>query len=334
MKHVIFTGIILFFLSSCGSDTKTEQIHRASPIISEGGTHIQFPEAAHLAFFKTEQLTSDTQAAKFSAPANVAATVVASREGANQNLILFENPDLASHYTQLMQLQISINQIANVNLKQRQLELERTQDLNAHGVATGQDLLDAQGALSIEQSQLSNEKAALIEHESQLISAGFTPEVLRKAKAGTAFLICDLPENKIDNIEEDSSCDIRFNAFPNTEFTGKVDAIADVVDHTTRMIKARIIVNNPSKKIKSGMFANVTFEMEDPHNVSIDKNALVTVQGQHYVFVKTSENQFERRQVQTGQPIGDRIIVFEGISPDDEVAVEGVLQLKGLSFGY
>lgn len=334
MKYVIFTGVLFLLLSSCGSDTKTEQIHRASPVVSAGGTHIKFPEAAHLAFFKTEHLTSDAQAAKFSAPANVAATVMASREGANQNLILFENPDLASHYTQLTQLQISINQIANVNLKQRQLELERTQDLNAHGVATGQDLLDAQGALSIEQSQLSNEKAALIEHESSLVSAGFTPEVLRKAKAGTAFLICDLSENKIDNIEEGSSCDIRFNAFPNTEFTGKVDAIADVVDHTTRMIKARIVVNNPSKKIKSGMFANVTFELDDDHNVSIDKNAMVTVQGRHYVFLKTSENEFERREIQTGQTIGNRIIVFDGISPDDEVAVEGVLQLKGLSFGY
>lgn len=334
MKHAIFTGAILLLLSSCGSDTKTEQTHRASPIVSKGGTHIKFPEAAHLAFFKTEHINTDPQTATFTAPANVAATVVGSREGAKQNLILFENPELAAHYTQLTQLQISINQIAKVNLKQRQLELERTQDLNQHGVATGQELLDAQGALTMEQSLLSNEKAALIEHESKLISQGFTPETLRKAKAGTVFLICELPENKIDTIEEGDPCDILFNAFPNTEFTGTVDAIADVVDHSTRMIKARIVLNNPSKKVKSGMFAKVSFKMDDSHHISIDKHAMVTVQGKHYVFVKTSDNEFERRQIQTGQPIGDRIMVFDGISSSDEVAIEGVLQLKGLSFGY
>lgn len=334
MKHAIFTAFVLLLLSSCGSETKTEQTHRASPIITNGGMTIQFPEAAHLDFFKTEHLNNDTLSAKFTAPANVAATVLPSREGARQNLILFENPELSSHYTQLNQLQININQIANVNLKQRQLELERTKDLSAHGVATGQDLMDAESALTMEQSLLSNEKAALTEHESKLISEGFSPDVLRKAKAGTAFLICDIPENQIGNIEEGDSCDIRFNAFPNTEFTGKVDAIADVVDHSTRMVKARIIVDNSSKKLKSGMFANVSFDLSDDHNVSVHKNALVTVQGKHYVFIKTSDNEFERKQVKIGQHIGDRIIIFDGISADDEVAIEGVLQLKGLSFGY
>lgn len=334
MKHTIFTALLLLLLSSCGSETKTEHTQGLSPIISQGGLSIQFPDAAHLNFFKTETLKNDTLSAKFTAPANIAATVVASREGANQNLILFEDPELASHYTQLTQLQININQISNINLKQRRLELERTKDLQSHGVATGQDLMDAESALSMEQSGLANEKAALIEHESKLISAGFSPDVLRKAKAGTAFLICGIPESQIGNIEEGSTCNIRFNAFPNTEFTGKVHAIADVVDHSTRMIKARILVNDSSKKLKSGMFANVTFELKDDHNVSVNKNALVTVQGKHYVFIKTSENEFERKEVNIGQQIGDRIIIFDGISSTDEVAIEGVLQLKGLSFGY
>ena len=334
MKQAIFTGVLLLILSSCGSETKTDQTQRPSPIVSEGGLTIQFPDAGHLNFFKTETLTDDTLSAKFTAPANIAATVIASREGASQNLILFENPDLASHYTQLTQLQISINQISNINLKQRRLELERTKDLQSHGVATGQDLMDAEGALSMEQSGLANEKAALIEHESKLIAEGFAPDVLRRAAAGTAFLICNIPENQIGTIEVGSTCDIKFNAFPNIEFTGKLDAIADVVDHSTRMIKARILVSNSSKKLKSGMFANVTFDLNDDHNVSVSKNALITVQGKHYVFIKTSENEFERKQVNIGQQIGDRIIVFDGISSADEVAIEGVLQLKGLSFGY
>lgn len=334
MKHLFFMVFLSFLMTSCGSETKSEGLQGHSPIVGNNGINIQFPDVSHLDFFKTEILNNDTLSSKFMAPAHIAATVVPSREGANQHLVLFENPELASHFTQLAQLQININQISNINLKQRRIELERTKDLLAHGVATGQDLMDSESALAMEQSALSNEKAALMEHESKLISAGFSSDVLRKSKAGMAFLICDIPENQIGNIEENSTCSIQFNAFPNMEFTGSVDAIAEIVDPATRMVKVRISVDDSSRKLKSGMFANVTFNLSDHHNLSVHQNALVTVQGKHYVFKRISENEFERKEVRIGQQIGDRIIIFDGISTTDELAVEGVLQLKGLSFGY
>jgi cobalt-zinc-cadmium efflux system membrane fusion protein len=38
--------------------------------------------------------------------------------------------------------------------------------------------------------------------------------------------------------------------------------------------------------------------------------------------------------VSIGDQVGDRIIVFSGLGNEDTVAVKGVMQLKGLSFGY
>lgn len=334
MRHLIFIGFVILLLFSCGNETSTETPHRASPIVSDNGLKITFPEASHLQYFKTENLESETDASTFSVPAHVAATILTSKEGSHQNVILFENPELASHFTQLNQLQIDIDQISNINLKQRRSMLERTKDLNSHGVATGQELLDAEEALAIEKSELSNRKAALIEHESQLLSHGFSPKSLRKAKPESVLLICDIPESQIANIDEGNSCEVVFSAFPNSTFSGKVEAIAAVVDYNTRMVKARINVDKGSKKIKSGMYAQVTFDLESTDHLSVNKNALITVQGKHYVFVKTADNEFERRPVSIGQEIGDRIIIYEGISSTDEVAIEGVMQLKGLSFGY
>src|SRR5690625_6283031 len=102
----------------------------------------------------------------------------------------------------------------------------------------------------MEQTNLANEKAALIEHETNLLSAGFSPNVLRKAKAGTAYLICDIPENQISKIKEGNVCNVLFSAFPEEKFTGKIDAVADMVDNATRMVKVRISVNNSSSKLK------------------------------------------------------------------------------------
>ncbi len=46
--------------------------------------------------------------------AGVIASVVPSNENSKQHLILFDNPELATSYTQLVQHLITINNIANV----------------------------------------------------------------------------------------------------------------------------------------------------------------------------------------------------------------------------
>lgn len=334
MKNTIYIISILVFLSACGGkDTKPKE-KNTTPTVTNNGTQISFPDAETFTFFKTEKINSNNINADFTAPGKISATVLASGEGASQNIILFENPDLAGNYTLLIQHQINIKQIQNINIKQKQIELERIKDLQLHGAATGQDLLNAQTSLSIEQSSLANGKAALIEHEAKLKSGGFNPEVLRNAKAGTAYIICDIPENQISKMKEGSICNIQFTAFPEEKFTGKIDDVADVVDNATRMIKLRISINNSSSKLKAGMFATVSFGLSVGNFISINKTSLVTVQGKNYVFVKTNINTFERKEVQVGQQIGDRIIIFAGINNGNEIAVEGVMQLKGLSFGY
>lgn len=334
MKNIKYILPILLLLNSCGNEEKKKEEKNTTPVVSNNGQAITFPDTEALAFFKTEKVNTDHINADFTAVGNVGATIIASNTGASQNIVLFENPELASNYTQLIQHQINIRQIQNINIKQKQIELERTKDLQLHGAATGQDLLNAQTGLSMEQTNLANEKAALIEHEAKLKSGGFNPELLRNAGAGTAYIICDIPENQTGKINRGQSCNIVFTAFPNEKFIGKIDAVADMVDNATRMVKVRISISNSSSKIKAGMFANVSFGLSEGNFITISKTSLVTVQGKNYVFVKKSANGFERREIQTGQQIGDRQIVFNGLNNGDEIAIEGVMQLKGLSFGY
>ncbi|MBO9584886.1 MAG: efflux RND transporter periplasmic adaptor subunit [Flavobacterium sp.] len=335
MRHLIqYIGIIILFLYSCGKEKKQDQEINTMPQVTNNGKKISFPTDSSAAFFETESIGNSVLNNQIIAPAKVSATVMKSGEGASQNIILFENPDLAASYTQLIQHLININQIQNKNIKQKQIEVERTKDLQAHGAATGKDLLEAQTALSVEQTNLANEKAALIEYETNLKAGGFEPELLKRAKAGTSFIICDIPENQIDRIKKGDNCTVQFTAFPNEKFSGKIDAVADMIDQSTRMVKLRISLNNSSGKFKAGMFATVSFGISEGDNISIDKNSLVTVQAKNYVFVKKSNKEFERTEVTIGNQIGDRIIVYNGLTSGDAIAVKGVMQLKGLSFGY
>lgn len=333
MKNTLYLFLAFLFLVSCQEKQRKKEVIQATHSLNNDGKEIVFSDSESISFFTTETVNIAEIDAKFEALGVLGATILSSNTGASQNIILFENPELASNYTQLIQHQINIRQITHTNIKQKQIELKRTEDLYAHGAATGQDLLNVQTELSIEETHLANEKTALIEHEVVLKSHGFNPELLRNSKAGTAYIICNIPENLIEKIVENSSCTIAFTAFPNKKITGKVDAITDMVDNATRMIKVRILVDNASNKYKAGMFANVTFHLTEGNYISIPKSALTTVQGKHYVFIK-SDLSFERREVQIGQQIGDKVVVYEGLVDNEQIVTQGVMQLKGLSFGY
>jgi hypothetical protein len=334
MNNLLKITLFLLLFSCQTHQEKKKIIQNIPPDISPDGTMITFKTQENADFFKTNIVNIEDIDKELTALGRVGAITVPATQGNRPVIVLFESPELTSSYIDIAHHQINISQIQNINIKQREIELERIRDLVKHGAATGKDLLDAQMILSMEKTNLANQKAGIVEHEVKLKSNGFNPDLLANAPVGLAYIICHIPENQITKIQKGKECNINFAAFPNEKFIGKIEDIADVVDNTTRMLRLRIVVNNTNYKLKAGMFANISFKVDEGDFINIDKNALITVQGKDYVFVKKNKNTFVRKQVQIGQQIGDRILIMNGLSSGDEIAVKGVLQLKGLSFGY
>ena len=163
---------------------------------------------------------------------------------------------------------------------------------------------------------------------------GFSTEALRRAKPNTVWVISEISDNEISKVKPGESCQVTFSSFPNEMFIGRIEDIGDVVDNETRLLKLRITIVNPDRRLKAGMFGTTRFGLKEGKFLTVPLDALVTVQGKSYVFVKTSATTFERRSVNTGQQAGTSIIVFDGIKEHEQVVVKGTMQLKGLSFGY
>ncbi len=317
---VAFLSLSIVFWTSCkNKEVAGPLLLDKKPVVKEGGRLIELNDPSLTNYFKSEPVHISSVQAEFNAPARVIATIVRSVENTEQNLVLFDNPDLTANYTAFLQHIININTF--------KVNLDRVKDLALNGAATGKEVIEAQ-------TLLANERAAIIEDEAKLKLAGLDPEDLKKAKVNSIWLICDIPETQIDNLKTGGTCKVQFSSFPEEHFTGKIDDFGDVVDHITRMVKLRISIGNPNSQLKAGMFATVQFGIKEGRYIAVPKEALVTVQGKNFVFVKTSENSFERREVITGDQINNQILVFSGLSDNESVAVTGVMQLKGLSFGF
>ena len=328
------TIILLLVLTACKKEHGPALKVSTRPEVSNNGAHIVFPDSTTASWFATRPAEISNLHADFSAPARIVATVVPSGENANQNLVLFDNPELTSNYTQFVTHLSNIRQIENVTIRQRKIELERALDLQKHGAATGREVLEAQTALALEQTNLLNEKVAMTEHEAKLKLGGFDAEDLMKANTNTVWVISDIPENQVSKINSGEPAIISLTSFPEEVFRGKVDDIGDVVDNITRMVKLRIGITNRDRRLKAGMFGTAHFGITEGKFLAVPRESLITVQGHNYVFVKTSPFEFFRKEVTVGQQVDNGIIVFDGIAVNDRVVVTGAMQMKGISFGY
>ena len=332
----IFILSLLLALNGCKEKEKSAAVvvTNTRPEVLDQGKLIRFKDQKSNDFFATETVNTRSLSADFVAPAHVVATIIRSQENSGSNLVLFDDPTQTANYAGMLQDLFMVKQIQKVNIVQKQIELERIKDLSAHGAASGREVLEAQTALAMEQTNLSNQKAALVEHETILKTAGFDPTELKKMSSGQVLIICDVPESQVNKLQIGNRCTIQFTAFPDEKTVGQIDAFGDVVDNVTRTIKLRIGLANPAGKYRAGMFANVSFGISEGSFISVAQTSIITVQGKDYVFVKKANLEYELRPIQIGQQINDRIIVFSGLKENESVVTKGAMQLKGLSFGY
>ena len=110
---------------ACGAE-ENQNVKKENllPQVKDNGNEIVFPSTQSALFFETESIGSSSLNAEISAPAKVSATVVASREGASQNIILFEDAELATNYTSLIQHIQNIKQ-KGVIIQQKQAVIAR-----------------------------------------------------------------------------------------------------------------------------------------------------------------------------------------------------------------
>jgi len=311
--------LLAFLTVACKDKPKPVVTSIPHPTISTDGSRITFPDSLMMSPFTTQPARSGAIRTDFSAPGHVAAMVVRSTENPAERLVLFDEPSLSENYTAILQHRI--------NIQTERGNLERVKDLQAHGAASGKEVIEAQ-------TQLANEEAAIISDEATLKLAGFDPEALRKSRPNTILVVCEIPENQFGSIRKGLVCTLNFTAFPNERFTGVIDNVNDYVDNTTRQIKLRISVANPDGRLKAGMFAQAEFGVSEGNLMTVSRDAIVTVQGRDYVFIQTGPRAVERRAVELGQQRADRVVVQNGLKENDQVVTANVLQLKGLSFGY
>jgi membrane fusion protein (multidrug efflux system) len=118
------------------------------------------------------------------------------------------------------------------------------------------------------------------------------------------------------------------DALGGDRFTGVISRISPTVDPKTGTFRARVEVQDPSRRLKPGMFARVNIVYERRENaLQLPRSAIVDADGSLSVFVVNGDKA-EQRTVNTGLASNGWVEVVEGLEGDERVVVVGQAGLK------
>lgn len=141
------------------------------------------------------------------------------------------------------------------------------------------------------------------------------------------WVVGDVPEQIAREVELGQHVEINVPALGNHSLDGVIIFVSDTINRLTRTVMTRVLVENPERKLKPDMLANM--HITDPLHKSIvvPETAVVRELNLDYVFVTTGENRFQRVPVELGPELAGVRPVIKGLSTDQQIVTEGAFHL-------
>lgn len=106
---------------------------------------------------------------------------------------------------------------------------------------------------------------------------------------------------------------------------GYINFINREVDSQTGSLLIQATFPNPEKLLRPGQYAKVVVKMKEVEGgLLIPQRCAMELQGQFSVYVVTSDNKVESRQIVVGESVGDMILVNEGLQLGDKVVIDAL----------
>lgn len=151
--------------------------------------------------------------------------------------------------------------------------------------------------------------------------------VVRLAQSDVLRLRIPVPEQDVPFVQEGAEVEVRVQATGQT-FPGKIVRYARDVNTATRTMLTEIDVLNPSLALAPGMYAEVTFPLQNKSNALIVPEAAILQGDSPAVLVVNANGIVEKRSVQLGIAGANQQEILSGVAPGDRVVVAGQSALQ------
>ncbi|MEJ7848240.1 MAG: efflux RND transporter periplasmic adaptor subunit [Pyrinomonadaceae bacterium] len=168
----------------------------------------------------------------------------------------------------------------------------------------------------------------------QLVETG--TEIMSVVNLSTVLIEAQVFERDLPSVRESTRASFTNAALSGEVYTigtsdgdGRLVSIGQTVNEQTRTVPVIYEMKNPFGRLRDGMFVEVTIDTSGGRQVlSVPKLAVVTEQGQTFVFVFDGGESFEKRAVALGAEGADYYEIKSGLKEGERVVTEGIYQLR------
>jgi membrane fusion protein, multidrug efflux system len=142
-------------------------------------------------------------------------------------------------------------------------------------------------------------------------------------------LVANVVEKDLKSVNSGDKAVVEVDAFPGENFNGHIARVSPILDPATRTAAMEIEIPNRTYRLKPGMYAKVTLEVETRTNVlTVPKVALIDSGGGRGVYQPNDDGRAEFKAVKVGLEDSEKAEVLEGLSEGEIVVSTGAGALR------
>jgi cobalt-zinc-cadmium efflux system membrane fusion protein len=147
-----------------------------------------------------------------------------------------------------------------------------------------------------------------------------TPTPFTISDLSKVWVICDVWENNMAQVNVGEYADIHLVAYPDRVLKARISNILPTVDPNIRTAKVRLEVENPGL-MRLGLFVTATFHgLDQARHVKVPATAILHLHDRQWVYLPLGSGRFRRLEVIAGNMLPDNLQeVISGIKPGDQV---------------
>src|SRR5277367_3979377 len=126
-------------------------------------------------------------------------------------------------------------------------------------------------------------------------------------------------QNEIGKVHSGDPATVTVDAYPSTNFDGRVDFIQPQIDLMTRTARVRCEFNNPKGQLLPGMFAHVALDLPMGDQIVIPDTAVLRTGKHNVAFIDRGDGYLTPVEIELGQYVGDQFIVLGGLSAGQQI---------------